>query len=748
MSESSIEMEIRLSGEYSRIPEPYQKRAAELVALYQSGKYGEVIEAAKELLEDYDDHETGCVREILGRALVDENQFEETDELIEELLKQEDTHIKGLLVQGYRDYQWGDYEEALEELAEIRTGTEDELSAKLIQIDIQIEYGNHEEARRLLQDCLGIASNLQNLNDQAQLLVTILIYDTRYGQVKYLEEDADNIIDFIQTQDRSETLFRILSFALGQYSSLVNRLAWPRDFFLKLIKRLEETNWFQKDDAFIRSAYRSVESFEMLEDERFPEVFTAYAAMLSDKAEEIPPKLVYGGLKELEQDPDLLNRMKDCYPNFYASVAKPLEEAAADRMHLQEQAISAVMNEEGKLSREEARQHLDFMCMHINSHNASFAEDLDYYYFDYPEEYQDEIHDILMCYFTGNFDTAADRCKALLKRYSDPENGMIRKICSISLANTGKAKDALKQAEKDYKEFEEADDFGMVYAHALLKSRNYRKAEKMLRGIQYPSEDPMLYCEDYLEALEKQDHLEQGISILERAYADCEFEEDEPDRSEAAFYFVYHLMRMLVHIKTDSADLLNDDLDGLVNALYHRRPEGYTEYKTAEYVTKVCSAALETSETAAFFRKLIETLERMRTFSTQKAVITSGYSAIESYYAGEDERCNPFLYDFVLTIKEGTEGTDEFYEYYWMAAEAVREHPEDIDYLLNTYPAFSEDAESWLEKLRQDPEKEKQTAERTIARHVPASTEEIRKHLKKSYEQFKAMPSDKQIKKR
>ena len=737
MSEQEFELRQTLPEEYKQIPDAYREKAVELYVQFQTGNYENTIKTARKLLEEYDDHETGAVRGLLGRALLEEGEYEEADGIADELIKNPDTQVKGLLIRAGRNYDFGEYEDALDDIEAITTGNHDELDAKLIQCQIESDYGDYVEARQRLLECFDIAKKCEDEVKQVMLLCVLLTFDTRNALVENLEEDSEAIVNYVKTHDYSKGLMHVLSTSLGGYSVLVNKLAWPRECFLNLVRKLEPTKWFTVDDIFIRSAYSSVESYEMEEDERFPVSFTHYAANLSNIEEEIPSEEAYAGLKELEDDSTLPERMKASYPKFYESIQKQLDEAVADQKNRKEKAIQSFMKINKVTDRKNVLLYLEFFRVHINERNDLFEDDLDFYYFDYPEEYHADLHDILLCYFTGNYAEAAERCTGFLKKHSDNESGTVQLIRAVSLANTGKTKDALNQAEKAYKQFDKADDCGIVYAYALLKSRNYRKAEKLLRGIEFPSEEPMLYCETYLEVLEKLDQLEKGIPVLEKVYHDCDFDEDEPDRSENAFYFVYHLMRMMVHIKTSQFERLEDDKTEFRKALYRRRPEGYTEFRTAEYVTYVCNEALGQEETAVFFKSLIEMLDQMRTFSTQKSVITSGYSACASYVAAHDKNCNPFLYDLALSVREDAEGTEEFYQYTWFAAEEVRQHPEDLDYFIKTYPELVNDAGSVFEKLRQDPEKEKRVAEQAIAKIASISSEAVRVFLKKNYEMYK-----------
>ena len=733
------------------IPEEYREPFQTVYRLFQLEDDG-FEEAAKDLLKQYDDQETGRVRELLARWYFTHDRLDEGYALLKEMKAEENAKYPALLIEAQMAYYYLEDEEKVIELCDaIPLESLYKNEAVLLKASANAMQEDAHKGFQVLREALESFQQNKSQAEYLALMINALNFAVRNGLIEEHAQLVSELISFIKNNDLEEP--NDFMQGISDYSNTVNTYVWPRAAFRSIAEAIDQSGWLTREHQdFLDGMYACTESFDAYEDPNINRgmfsLFQWLEAGKEDADSEWPIK--WTAVSEYEKDPSALDYIAERYPYYCKPHLSEVQDILAHGTEIKAQAEQWMVDSGECLSKEDARNYLKGFqeCTASLSPTPEFVpEDFG---ISCSEEDEFTVQQILAMYHFGGYEYAKDAAEQLLPHVSDT-SGYLRYIRIMSLCFLGKGKQALKQIESMKAGFPDLFLLNSMEAMAYRTVKNFRKAEKACARAEAPYKDQLHFMEEYIEILGKLGKEDRMRTVVCDILKDIAFYDSDAklDPVSKAFYYVGHVVLLMDDVFNDQAERLSEDTESLKKALLFRRPTGYAENEFARYITNLCSVVLEHQNYVPFFHDLLEFMERIRTFSLQNRIIVSGYSACESCLIKDEtgmEEC--MILELINLFKEQQDNEEDdeeedpeletrIQEARWYAAEILRQQPEIIEELREQYPYYMKSAEEELEEILNDPEAVKAESEAYLSTLTTRTPEEIRIMLNDAFQHTK-----------
>lgn len=321
-----------------------------------------------------------------------------------------------------------------------------------------------------------------------------------------------------------------------------------------------------------------------------------------------------------------------------------------------------------------------------------------------PESIRKQAYEVISRISGGEYRSAEEKSREILKKYDDSESGEIRALLADAESAQGKYKEAAKRYEEIIREFPENEVFRMTLAVNYTAMKKYGKAQKVFEEVRVIPASFEAFTENYCVLLNQTGQQEKKAGVIRKALHDWEKAKLSPQDSDV--YFPYYAYPKLME-----AEIENEDRKETVEVMHELEkyidsdPDASkAEHVFAQAISLLSETANEESWSRAVFRDFLDYLSTKDIFHKQSCIISSGYVSIESYDFYESSKSSlpmRMIYglwqaaDSVLYNYEKEDGEEilrqmrnDSLDLIWGHAKLAQEYPEDVKKAMNQYPRY------------------------------------------------------------
>lgn len=362
----------------------------------------------------------------------------------------------------------------------------------------------------------------------------------------------------------------------------------------------------------------------------------------------------------------------------------------------------------------------------------------------YPVFMQDMVREAFQAADEGDFETADELCGKLLEYQETEEIRALQGVCCFTMEDLERAEPIFKELTLDYPDTALYRMYlGMTY-HGM---GYFYEAVKELGSLEPLSEYHPFFYTSYGDCLQEIGKLKQSREAFRK---EVEYFEKtgviiSDIMLDGAFQNLLHLDISLTNGKyPEDVKLYFDFLDQI------EMTDEMQEYLSANII--YFSSMMSSQWYRPLFLEFVTKIRDKKYLKTKHAleVLESAFTSWESYMYHDDRQISPLMesylaaaYERKYTIKEVKGYREEAdriesaaLAHSWYLCQYAAEHPEEIDYIKETYPYTYADNAEFFKKVLRNPAGTAQKIEKKLRSYSfkKITKEEMRESLYRAYE--------------
>ena len=734
-----IDLEIVYNLE--RMPEEYRKQYLDIFESLTKGELDQAESKCRDVLNEYDDKDTGMFHILLADICSSRHDRagmkKYLNEVIDTIPAGADTAHVNLARAFFEEGDTPAAERLMEQVGSVDGCTLCDLY--ILESDIALEDNEPDRAKEILDDGIReFQSKKLSPASESFIVQTCLLQHLKIDVEEYDYEefayDADRLMEYLRNKPSERDAVAILKWVLDQFDVDSDIFADP-DFrgklleILQVIEQAGTSDCSGNKEAF-NTLYMMLEINEAQDASDADEVFLQFCMIphLENEKPYMHAVLNWAASKRLRKRPDVFQHMMQTYPHLMNSRQEDIQRMQENPDAFEAEAEQEIIALGEYNDRESARQFLQRM--------TDFYEE-DYYMWvttdlsRYEEELRDTVIQAFFGYRRESYEIAEESAEYVLDMMQKPDEAMqyILVCNALEEENMRKANQYLRRMKRD---FPNALRTKIAEGKLLAEQGKAKRAERILTPLipcELEVDDLFVSAVDALSDLDRESEV-RGLILKQ---LDRMTQHPLQYRYDQAFLYYGRLLCAISDISLKQEKNLKEDLEAEKEILSGHVLNRMEEDLTGRVITEFCTAAMDSEWARDAFIEFIKWCSDNHVFATQSYLVESAYAAYESYRAFDDDNTSPELYELVsmLNDEDFAEGIDRF-EILWRGAEELRINPEGWDDMKEHYPNFIKDAASMVEKILEDTELAKHSAEDMLAMLTGMEPTEIRKELNES----------------
>ena len=695
-------------------------------ALVSNQQAAEAENDLKAVLSRYDDKETGLFRSMLADVLILQGNISGAKTLLRQMSDEPAARNLGLL--GQARILWnetGDEKKVTDLLKEIKNPVKNQYTDVFYLLTgMAAETGRIEVIPDLIEKGLNDIKTFQISESAEQFFAfqlfsrSLTIFSETADDILYAE-CASRLGEYLCTHQPTEDGETALSSLIGE--QVENSLAEEpfRRSLTNLLDDAANAGWFKDNPEFLRDSRALIENADLADDRNQDFVMTEFIVSTHTQDQDIGPeekeRLRWMAAKRYLDHPESLAYIEQTYPNLYdlcREDCRPIKENPEKEM---DYALQAYMEETGVKDAAAAESILQ-RFYDSYSYDVNLTMDLDLSA--YPESVRNDVIRAVTNDVTLNLHEAADAAEDVNFVLAKPDEKMLLIILDsyLEYESPKQIREVLRTMEKQY-----PGSARTLLARGmnLLAEKKYKAAEKQLASLIPGDTELFRLFSNYLEAADAcgKDGQVRSAVLSQLSYMK---EHPLPYHADQCFERYAPLLMAIADVRRKDEKHLTEDLDLLKQGIQTKPLDLLEESRTAYWITRFCTEALESQLPGAgdAFLDLIRWCDTNHVFANQDTLIESGYSSYESYAAYRREDTDEDLYDLIAMLNGNPDdGVDSAHlaEAFWRCAEKLRRDPELYERFKQSYPHFAAGAANDIAVILENPEGAKQEAEQFLA---------------------------------